>query len=58
MKTHTTDTDEFERRWNAHIDELTGLGWNLNPDDFERVKELQSELRELVETASDQFDSE
>lgn len=43
----------FEERWNSHISELTGLGWNLNEEDTERLFELRDELKELAETAAE-----
>ena len=38
--------------WEAEIKSLGTLGWSVSGEDFERVKEIQDELREIVKRGS------
>jgi hypothetical protein len=56
--TKADNPEEFEESWNSHIDTLTRLGWSLEEEDYEELKNLQEELKELVKKASDNQDFE
>lgn len=51
--TTTTDTAEFERKWNDHIDELEKLKHSLPPEKFDELDQHTWELKELVQDAKE-----
>lgn len=53
MKSTTTSRKEYTARWNEHINNLSGLGWNLDERaDREAVRNMQVKLREIVDKAA------
>lgn len=50
--------EQYENRWNKHIDELTRLGWFLNGEDQDRLDDLQDDLQDVVETAAENRERE
>jgi len=49
---------EYEKQWGNHIDELINLGWNLQPEDLDELRELQRRMKVLVNRAADNLPSE
>jgi predicted RNA-binding protein with EMAP domain len=48
---------EYVDSWNSHIDTLTRIGFNLeDSEDYDRLQELQKELKEITEKAADSQD--
>lgn len=56
--TTTDDPERYEEAWKDHVDELTSIGWNLPPEDLDRLEELQDEMKDLVETARENFEDD
>ena len=50
---NTTTRKEYTDRWNSHINNLQGLGWNLDERaDRDELRNIQVKLRELVDKAA------
>jgi len=45
--------DRYVELWEEHIGDLIRLGWHCGKEDFERLKELQEELRGIVQRTAD-----
>lgn len=52
-KTTADDVEEFKRRWNSHVDDIQRLGMSLPPEKISEMREVQEDLRELVEAAAE-----
>lgn len=48
--------EQFERRWNSHISELSKLGMSLPADRVSEIIEIREELEELVEVAAENME--
>ena len=51
----TQDPEVFRDRWNSHIDELASLGMSIDAESISTLRELQDELRELVDEGASNF---
>jgi len=47
-----TDENRYEERWTAHIEQLERLGWYLNAEHQQEMKELMADLEDVVEVAA------
>lgn len=56
--TTMVDKQEYQDRWNSHISDLEKLNWNLDGEDHNRVKEIMSELENIVEVAAENRERE
>ncbi len=54
----TNDPDEFERKWNSHIDELELLKLSLPVDAMDDVDAVIEEAKALVEQGAEHVDAE
>ena len=48
---NTEAKKKYVERWDSHINELSGIGWYLQGDDFKTLKEKIEELKKLVRIA-------
>lgn len=54
--TTETDVKRYKELWNEQVSELSGLAWNLNPEQYKRLKVIQGELRLMVEAAGNDIE--
>jgi hypothetical protein len=50
--------EEFEKRWNEHVEQLSLLRNTLPREELQRLEEAQDELKELVEIATEELEDE
>lgn len=51
------DKLHYVMSWESHVNQLSGIAWALSDRDdgsYERLHEIQKELKELIKKAADQ----
>lgn len=57
--TITNDSDEYIEQWDDYINQLSSIKIALSdPDDLERINDLQDELKDLVRVAAGESNDE